>query len=123
MIVADLDDAAKMPTHIDDDAVPQALAGDARAGPARHDRNALVRRVAHEGAHVFLIARRHDAERTHLEEARVRAVHRPRQIIEQNISLDEPAQVIFDATPLLFVDYCHGMVMGGKVGPACRAGP
>src|SRR5262249_14848753 len=91
VLVADLDDAAKVAAHVDDDAVAKALARHAGARAARDQRDRLLRRVTHQPLHVLLVARYDHAERPDLKNARIRAVHRPRQIVEQNLALDEPA--------------------------------
>jgi len=94
-----------MPAAIDDQPWAERFTSDAAAGAARHERDLVLARVAHQRLYVRLIARHDDAERANLKDAGIRAVKRARKVIEEKLSLEESLQVVADIVTLRFV---HG---------------
>src|SRR5262249_25413025 len=97
---ADGDDLAEVPAEIDDEAGAERLAGHAGAGAAGHQRDLVLAGVADQGAHVVLVARHHDAGRHHLEDGGVGAVEAARQVVEEQVALDDPLEVVAQALGL-----------------------
>ena len=93
---ADFDDVAKVLAEIDDEAGAERFAGEAGAGAARDQRDALFAGVAHQVAHVVLVARHDDAGGLDLEDAGVGAVEDARHVVEEEFALDEALQVVLE---------------------------
>jgi hypothetical protein len=104
---ADLEDVAEVPAQVDDEAGAEGLAGDAGAGPARHERHLVLGGVADDGLDVLLVPRDDHAERPDLEDAGVGAVERAAQVVEQDVAADNAAQVVADALAVRLVEWGH----------------
>src|SRR5205807_2368017 len=100
-----VEDGAEVPAEIDDQAGAERLAGDAAAGAARDQRDAALAGVADQGAHVVFVARRDGAERLDLKDAGVGAVEGAREVVEEEVPLDESLEVVANALALRLV---HG---------------
>ena len=99
----DLDDLAERLRQVDDDAAAQGFAGDAGAGPARNERDLVLEAVADELGEIGLVARHDDAGRLDLEDAGVGAVDVASDVVEANVPLEEPSQVVADSTSSLWI--------------------
>src|SRR5207247_2479991 len=102
----DFENVAKVLAEVDDQSGAERLAGQSRASATRNQRDALLLRVAHQAADVFLIARQDDTGRLHLKDARIRAIQTASDIVETNIALEEAMQIILESAQV------HGSLRG-----------
>ena len=94
---------AEMPAEIDNEPGAERFAGHAAAGAAGNQRNAVLAGIAHQAAHIFLIARHHDAERLDLEDTGIGGVQNTTQIVKEDVPLDESLEIVADALGLRLV--------------------
>ncbi len=102
----DRDDPAEVAAEVDDQPLAERLARHGGPRPSRVDGQAPLGRVPDQVHHVGLGPRRDHPERVDLVQAGVVRVRGPFERLEQQLALDDPAQVVVNAGATLV----HGWV-------------
>ena len=96
-----LEDAPHVAGEVDNDARSERFTGQSGAGSAGMDRQLVFRRVAHHRHHVGERPRPDHGHRADLEDAGVAGVELQEDVVATDVSLHQPAQVVFNSLAFL----------------------